>query len=54
MKTDMQLDVTPAVFATPLKLFKTEEILAHQCMQAVDGVADVALDDVAVEQGQVV
>ncbi|WP_052256728.1 hypothetical protein [Salinicoccus sp. YB14-2] len=54
MKTDMHMDVTPAVFRAPPELFQTEEIIPNQLIQAVDGVTDIALDDVTVEQCQIV
>lgn len=53
MKTDMHMDVTPPEFCGRLQSAKAEEIVADQLMQAVDGVTDAALDDVAVEQCQV-
>ena len=49
----MHMDVTPAVFCGRLQSAHTEEIVAYQLIQAVDGAADIALDDIAVEQCEV-
>lgn len=53
MKTDMHMDVTLPVFPGMLQSVQTKEIVADHLMQAVDGAAHPALDDVAVVQQQI-
>src|SRR5699024_3780182 len=52
MKTDMHMDVTLPVFPGMLQSVQTKEIVADHLIQAVDGAAHPALDDVAVVQQQ--
>ena len=49
----MHMDIIPTVFCGRLQFVQTEEIVADQLIQAVDGMADIALDDIAVEQCEV-
>ena len=49
----MHMDIIPTVFCGRLQFVQTEEIVAYQLIQAVDGMADIALDDIAVEQCEV-
>lgn len=49
----MHMDITPPVFCGRLQFVQTEEIVTDQLIQTVDGMADIALDDIAVEQCEV-
>lgn len=54
MKTDMYMNIIPAVFPGRLEFAQAKEIVADELMEAVDGVADIALYDITVEQAHVV
>lgn len=54
MKTDMYMNVIPSVFPGRLEPAQAKEIVADELIEAVDGVADIALYNITVEHAHVI